>query len=166
MKQVKPSLFRLTASLLMLLVLNISIADDGLQLVESPNIMREHVLSNQKMLDNRTNLNFTESERAEFLSEMRQMLASIQGIIAGIGNDDRELIIKSARYSGNRMARETPQSIKDKTPKAFKEIGGPTHMMFEELATRAETEELDWLISPTADLMKQCIACHALFRAN
>ena len=116
--------------------------------------------------DLRISLHLTESEKAEFLSEMRQMLASIQGIISGIGNDDRELVIKSARYSGNRMAEDTPDSIKNKTPKAFKEIGGPTHMLFEELAVRAETEELDWLISPTGDLMKQCIACHAIFKAD
>jgi hypothetical protein len=97
---------------------------------------------------------------------MRQMLASIQGIVAGIANEDREMVIKSARYSGNRMARETPQSVKDKTPKTFKEIGGSTHMMFEELATRAESEELDWLLSSTGDLMKQCLACHAMYKAN
>lgn len=122
--------------------------------------------NSQHDADSRISLNLTESEKAEFLSEMRQMLVSIQGIISGIGNDDRELVIKSARYSGNRMARDTPASIKNKTPKAFKEIGGPTHMMFEELAVRAETEELEWLISPTGDLMKQCIACHSTFRVQ
>lgn len=119
-----------------------------------------------KNIDNRINLRFTESEQAEFLSEMRQMLASIQGVIAGIGDGDRQLIIKSARYSGNRMARATPESIKNKTPQSFKEIGGPTHMMFEELVIRAETDDMDILSSFTADLMKQCLACHAMFKTD
>ena len=68
-----------------------------------------------KEVDDRISLGFTAAEKVVFLEEMRQMLVSIQGIMAGIGAEDRELIIKSARYSGNRMARETPESIKNKT---------------------------------------------------
>ncbi len=97
---------------------------------------------------------------------MRQMLASIQGVISGIGKEDRDLIIKSARYSGNRMARETPESIKRKTPQSFKEIGGPTHMMFEELVIRADSDDMETLTLFTGELMKQCLTCHAMFRAN
>lgn len=119
-----------------------------------------------KKTDNRFNLHLTKAEQAEFLSEMRQMLASIQGIITGIGEEDRQLIIKSARYSGNRMARATPTSVKDKTPKAFKEIGGPTHLMFEELVVRAETDDMDTLSAFTGRLMQQCLACHARFKTH
>ena len=64
--------------------------------------------------DKRISLGLTETEEVEFLSEMRQMLTSIQGILEGIGEEDRAKIIKSARYSGNRMANETPDSIKKK----------------------------------------------------
>lgn len=116
--------------------------------------------------DNRINLGFSEMEKTEFLSEMRQMLASIQGVISGIGEEDRKRIIKSARYSGNRMARETPESIKKKTPQSFKDIGGPTHMMFEELVIRAETDDMETLASFSGELMKQCLACHAMFKAD
>ena len=35
--------------------------------------------------DTRISLGLTDAERIEFLAEMRQMLASIQGIVAGIG---------------------------------------------------------------------------------
>ena len=116
--------------------------------------------------DKRIGLGFSELEKAQFLSEMRQMLASIQGVIAGIGEENRELIISSARYSGNRMARETPESIKKKTPQSFKDIGGPTHMMFEELVIRAETDDMNTLTSFTGELMKQCLACHAMFKVD
>ena len=114
--------------------------------------------------DKRQSLGLNSSEQAAFLTEMRQMLASIQGIISGIGAEDRELIIKSARASGNKMARATPDSIKQKTPTSFKEIGGPTHMMFEELVIRAEVDDMDMLASFTGELMQQCLACHALFK--
>ena len=116
--------------------------------------------------DKRISLNLTKAEEANFLGEMRQMLASIQGIMAGIGDNDRELIISSARSSGNKMARATPESIKKKTPVAFKEIGGPTHMMFEELVVRAEDDDMETLAAFTGKLMKQCLACHAMFKVN
>ena len=116
--------------------------------------------------DNRISLSMTEPEKNEFLSEMRQMLTSIQGIIMGIGTEDRELTIHSASASGNRMARNTPLSIRNKLPSSFKELGGPTHMMFEELAIRAETDDMDTLTEFTGRLMQQCITCHAMFKAN
>lgn len=116
--------------------------------------------------DARTNLNLTPQERAVFLADMRNMLASIQGVMQGIGESDRERIAAAARQSGNRMARATPASIRAKTPQAFRDIGGPTHMMFEELAVRAETDDMDSLARDTANLMNQCMACHATFRVQ
>jgi len=117
-------------------------------------------------IDARESLGLTDREIAEFLSEMRQMLVSIQEVISGIAEENPEKIIQAARYSGNRMARNTPDSIKRKTPISFKQIGGPTHMMFEELVIRAETDDMQTLTEFTAELMQQCIACHAMFKAN
>jgi len=117
-------------------------------------------------IDQRIGLGFTEQEKKEFLAEMRQMLTSIQGVISAIAVGDREKIIASARYSGNRMARQTPESIKQKTPSAFKEIGGPTHMMFEELVIRAETDDMESLTEFTGELMLQCLACHSMFKVD
>ena len=111
----------------------------------------------------RVSLGLTDSEKTQFLGEMRKMLASIQGIITGIGENDRQMIIQSARNSGNRMARATPESIRRKLPQSFKEIGGPTHMMFEELVVRAETDEMDTLAILTGKIMRQCMACHEIF---
>jgi hypothetical protein len=116
--------------------------------------------------DNRTSLGFTATEKDAFLSEMREMLASIQKIMVGIGTENRKMISSAAHYSGNRMARDTPESIKKKTPLAFKEIGAPTHMMFEELVIRAETDDMGTLAEFTGELMQKCLACHALFKAN
>jgi hypothetical protein len=116
--------------------------------------------------DARINLNLTPEERAVFLADMRSMLASIQGVMQGIGESDRERIAAAARQSGNRMARATPASIRAKTPQAFRDIGGPTHMLFEELAVRVQTDDMDSLTRDTANLMNQCMACHATFRVH
>lgn len=119
-----------------------------------------------KYKDTRISLGFTASEKTVFLREMRQMLASIQGIMVGIGTEDRALIIKSAKYSGNRMARETPPSIKNKTPSTFDQLGNPTHLAFEELVIRAEDDDMDMLAELTGELMKNCVACHAAFKVD
>lgn len=116
--------------------------------------------------DNRINLHLTEREKGEFSSQMREMLESVQGIISGIGAGDRDLIARSARNSGNRMARSTPESIREKLPRSFRELGGPMHLMFEELAIRAETDDMDMLAGFTGQLMRQCLACHRMFRAD
>lgn len=121
---------------------------------------------NAVAVDERTSLGLSGSERAEFLSEMRQMLTSIQGAIAGIAVGDRARVAEAARYSGNRMARATPDTVRQRLPQAFKELGGPTHMMFEELAIRAETDDMETLTEFTGELMRQCLACHALFRVD
>jgi hypothetical protein len=117
-------------------------------------------------LDSRIDLGLTAEERTEFLTEMRTMLASIQGILQGIGENDRERIAEAARQSGNRMARATPESVRAKLPQAFRDLGGPTHMLFEELAVRAETDDMDSLAAAAAVIMNQCLACHATFRVH
>ncbi len=62
--------------------------------------------------------------------------------------------------------RATLDSVRAKPPQSFRDIGGPTHLRFEELAIRAETDEMDGLARFTAELMKQCVACHAAFRVH
>ena len=116
--------------------------------------------------DSRVDLGFTPEEKAVFLADMRMMLGSVQGIMRGISEDDREAIAQAARVSGNRMARNTPASIRDKTPPEFKAIGGPMHLAFEEIAIRAETDPLEDITAMTAEAMNQCMACHAQFRVD
>lgn len=116
--------------------------------------------------DARHDLQLTPGEQAEFLAEMRNMLASIQQIMIGIGSSDRALIAEYARRSGNRMARATPAAVRAKLPPAFQALGEPTHMMFEELAIRAESDDMDMLARDTGKLMQQCMACHAAFKVR
>ncbi|SEH08797.1 hypothetical protein [Candidatus Venteria ishoeyi] len=116
--------------------------------------------------DKRISLGLNATEKVAFLTEMQQMLASIQGILIGMGEDDRQKIMNSARASGNKMARATPESIKQKLPPAFKALGGPTHMLFEELAIYAETDDMDMLAAFSGKLMQQCMNCHAMFKVD
>jgi hypothetical protein len=38
--------------------------------------------------------------------------------------------------------------------------------MFEELAIRAETDDMQTLTEFTGELMQQCVACHAIYKVN
>lgn len=116
--------------------------------------------------DPRIDLGLRGADKVQFLSEMRQMLASIQGVLQGAAEGDREKIKEAARYSGMRMARATPGHVRASLPREFKQIGGPTHRMFEELVVRADTDEMEDLVEFTAELMQQCLTCHAQFRAD
>lgn len=119
-----------------------------------------------EVIDERKSLGLTPAEKAEFLAEMQQMLGSIQGVIQGIADDDPAKIIKAAKISGNQMARATPDSVRAKLDDEFRSIGGPTHMMFEELVIRAETDPADELLRFTANIMNNCMACHAKYKVN
>jgi hypothetical protein len=118
------------------------------------------------LADPRYSLGLQGADKVQFLGEMRQMLASIQGVLEGIAEEDREKIKEAARYSGNRMSRATPESVRARLPQEFRQIGGPTHLMFEELVIRADTDEMEDLVEFTGELMKQCLACHARYRAD
>ncbi len=63
-----------------------------------------------------------------------------------------------------------PNQLKIKPPVSFEQIGGPTHMMFEELIINAEEMDLNDkddivdLTEFTAKLMRNCLACHAALK--
>ena len=135
-------------------------------LLITPLAFNQALASDAASTDRRTSLGLNANEKAAFLSEMRQMLASVQGVIAGIGDENPEKIAAAARQSGGRMARATPESIRNKLPQSFKELGGPTHMLFEELAIRADTDDMQSLASFTGELMQQCTACHEKFKVD
>jgi len=117
-------------------------------------------------VDSRTSLHMTPGERAAFLADMRVMLGSVRGILHGVAEQDRGAIVRAAKRSGNRMSRNVPASIRAKLPKAFQKIGAPTHLAFEEIAIRAETDPLDEITALTARTMNHCMACHASFRTH
>jgi hypothetical protein len=97
---------------------------------------------------------------------MRHMLGSVQGVVLGIGKQDRQAITAAVQISGNRMVRATPAFIRAKLPAAFSQIGEPTHLMFEELAVLAVTDDMDMLTQSLGNILNQCMACHAAFKAR
>ena len=70
--------------------------------------------------DDRITILLDESERNLVLAEMRAFLTSVQQISQGLAENDMELIVLSARMSGNAAQQGVPGSLVGKLPIEFK----------------------------------------------
>ncbi len=115
--------------------------------------------------DGRTALLLEESERALVLSEMRAFLASVQGIIQAAGSADMAAVAAHARAAGMAASEGVPGTLVGKLPAAFKKLGFGTHSSFDQLALDAEQlGDPQHAMEQLAELMGNCIACHATYR--
>jgi hypothetical protein len=113
--------------------------------------------------DARQRLKLTVAEANAVRAEMRQMLASVNGVLQGLGSGDLAAVDKAATASG--MAAAVDPHLEHKLPRQFLELGERTHRGFDELASAAKAG------APTPDLLKRfagvtgsCVACHAIYR--
>lgn len=112
--------------------------------------------------DGRTAVVLQESERDLILLEMRGLLASVQGILEGAVQGDRNRVIQSSRASGMAAAADVNPALMAKLPLPFKTLGMSVHRDMDEIAKAAESGQ------PTPELLKmlsgtlsKCVACHA-----
>ena len=110
-------------------------------------------------------IELTATERQHVQTEMRTFLASIQQIIKGTSEDQMEQVARSARMSGKAAQAGVPASLKAKLPQGFKKLGSDTHARFDLLAMDAESiGDGEHALSQLAELMENCVACHASYR--
>jgi hypothetical protein len=115
--------------------------------------------------DERTPLILNESEKNFLLWEMRQMLVSVQGIVAGLTKEDLELISESARAMGREAAAGVPPETVAKLPQQFRQWAGATHTEFDTISIAArEGETPDMIMFRLSDMLNLCVACHATYR--
>jgi len=120
-----------------------------------------------KSSDNRLSLQLNESERNLVLSEMRQFLEAVQQITTAISNEDITAIVTSARSVGMGAQQGVPTSLMGKLPLEFKKLGFDTHTKFDGLALDAEQlGDPQHTLEQLSELMKNCVACHAVYRIN
>lgn len=115
--------------------------------------------------DGRQAIDMTEDEKNLVLTEMRGMLASVQGVTAGIANKDMKRVAQAARQSGSAVAAQVPATLMAKLPLQFKQMGMAAHQGFDEIVVGAESgEPEDMLLSRLGERLNNCVACHATFR--
>jgi hypothetical protein len=115
--------------------------------------------------DTRTIVPLTEEERVRVVTDMRQMLANVQGIIDALARGDNKAVAQAASRNGMAMMQEMPAQIRMKFPPAFPKIGMPMHDLFDQIAREAETTKGSaHILKLLSESMQSCVACHATYR--
>jgi len=115
--------------------------------------------------DGRTAILLKEDERNLVLEEMRNMLDSVQGIIAGLSEQDLAMVASASRASGSSMAQQVPPALMTKLPLEFKQLGHSVHSGFDELTVAATQEETtDMILYRLSGQLSRCVACHATYQ--
>jgi hypothetical protein len=117
--------------------------------------------------DGRSAIQVNPGEKDLVLTEMRAFLQAVQGITAGLSNNDIENVIKNARSVGMAAQQAVPGSLVGKLPLAFKKLGFDTHTRFDTLALNAEQfGDPGDILKELSRLMENCVACHAAYRLD
>jgi hypothetical protein len=116
-------------------------------------------------LDSRTTVALSEVERDQILTEMRQLLKSVHGVLQGVSTQDLSGAGKSARAAGMAMAADVNPLLMAKLPLTFKGMGMSVHRDFDGLADGIQSgERSEQVLKRLTELTSRCTACHELYR--
>jgi cytochrome c556 len=119
------------------------------------------------VVDARERIPLPPAARDMVLAEMRVMLESVSGIVAGLSQDDAAAAAQAARASGMAAAVDVDPKVAELLPAAFVELGMATHQGFDGLADQLERPvDQQVALAGLAALMQNCVACHASYRAD
>lgn len=112
--------------------------------------------------DNRTAVVLGVGERELILTEMRNLLGGVQGILDGINHGDMKQAASAARAVGMASAADVNPALMAKLPLPFKQLGMSVHRDMDDLAQAAESgKPAGELQAMLTDTLSKCIACHA-----
>jgi hypothetical protein len=109
--------------------------------------------------DGRVAVMLSEAERNFVLGEMRQMLASVQGIVSAVAEGDMNSVEKIALAIGSAEVRKVPKALMLKLPRDFKTMGTDNHLEFDQVAAQAKHGGKA-VLERLGDLMVNCVGCH------
>lgn len=115
--------------------------------------------------DGRTAVLLASDERNLVLTEMRGMLAAVQGVVDGVNAGNMKQVAQAARASGMAAAADVDPALMAKLPLAFKELGLSVHKRFDVIATEADSgASREQVLASLSTQLSACIACHASYR--
>ncbi len=115
--------------------------------------------------DGRQALLLEPAERDLVLGEMRAFLAAVQGVLAAANAEKMEAAADAASAVGMAAQNDVPAGLIAKLPLEFKRLGFDTHRRFDQLALDArQLGDPDHTRQQLAELMANCVACHAAYR--
>ena len=115
--------------------------------------------------DNRTAVVLASGERGLILSEMRNLLSGVQGILDALNHNDMKRVASAARAVGVASAADVNPALMSKLPLPFKQLGMSVHHDMDDLAQAAESgkpaAELQTMLTNT---LTKCVACHSAWQ--
>jgi len=122
-------------------------------------------ISNANEYDQRQALPLTQAQQAHVLTEMRSLLAGIQGIVSSLVTDDMEGVAKHARPLGMAMKENPENKLHGVLPKAFMMQGKSVHMAFDSIADDAERiKDSKHTLKQVSETLQKCQGCHESYR--
>lgn len=121
----------------------------------------ETVTSAMESADGRTAVQLPIEARDAVLAEMRLMLSSVQGVLAGAAQSDTAAIRRAAAASGLVMAADP--ALEQVLPRGFLQYGMATHRAFDSLAANASAGAAA-AVEGLAAITGTCVTCHAAYR--
>ena len=117
--------------------------------------------------DSRTVVVMQSRERDLFLSQMRDFLSAVQGILEGANQGDMNRIVQSSRSAGMAARGDVSPSLIAKLPSAWKALGMSMHRDMDEIANAAEGgKPAPELLKMTVKALEKCAACHASYQVR
>ncbi len=119
--------------------------------------------------DGRTEILLAPAERDQILSEMRQLLKAVDGLVRGLGESkpDPNKMEAAARGVGMKMAADTEPAIMAKLPLPFKQLGMSIHKDMDVLADAiAQQETPQQILQRLSSMTARCTACHDMYRLS
>ncbi len=117
--------------------------------------------------DGRTEIVLAPTERDLILTEMRQLLKSVHGVVTVLGSQDHNLKAAeaAARSAGMAMAADVNPTVMLKLPLAFKQMGMSIHKDMDHLADGiAQGESSVQILNRLSSMTARCTTCHDMYR--
>jgi len=117
--------------------------------------------------DQRKMLKMNILQRHHVLTEMRQLLASTQGVLEGIAENDMEKVAEAAALSAPKAPKTVDFRMKDVLPPDFRQMGKAAHVAFGDMAQKARNgARKEDIAMDLADTLNTCVACHSTFQVS
>ncbi len=119
--------------------------------------------------DGRTVVHLAPTERDFILTEMRQLLQAVHGVVTGLSDPDQTQghaqAAAAARSAGMKMAVDDNPSLMLKLPLPLKQLGMSVHRDFDELADAITggTTSQD-ILQRLSTITTRCLACHEMYQ--
>ena len=117
--------------------------------------------------DGRTEILLAPAERDLILTEMRQLLKSVHGVVTVLGSPDQNLKAAeaAARSAGMAMAADVNPAVMLKLPLPFKQMGMSIHKDMDHLADGiAQGASSVQILNRLSSMTARCTACHDMYR--